>query len=56
MMNRVSYNNKDNIRLQSYSNNIPDKYSHYLLEITPFWKSSLKGSPSAIKVQAEHIQ
>lgn len=54
-MNRVSYNkNKNQIRSLTPSNNI-DKYTYYILEISPFWKSSLKGSPSAIKIQSEHL-
>lgn len=53
MDNVISYKYADGTKIWSYSGN-DTSITGYVLEITPYWTSSLEGNPSAILVEAEH--
>lgn len=53
MDNVISYKYAGGTKIWSYSGN-NTSITGYVLEITPYWTSSLEGNPSAILVEAEH--
>lgn len=53
-MNTFKYVNVGDRTIWKSDDNLHNKHTSYCLDITPVWKSSLNGNPSAILVEATH--